>query len=234
MSEFLSELLGTMMLILFGNGVVCNVVLKKTKGSGNDWLLISVGWALAVTIPVYIFGPIGGGHFNPAFTLAVASIGDFEWTKVPMYITAQLIGAMVGAILVYIMYMPHFKATEDEGSKLACFATSPAIDNRVGNFVSEFIGTFVLVFALLGVQNTETVSGLGPIIVGLVILGIGVSLGGTTGYAINPARDLGPRIVHSILFSREKISSEWRYAWVPIIAPICGAVIAATIYTAIF
>ncbi len=234
MSEFLSELLGTMMLILFGNGVVCNVVLKKTKGNGNDWLLISIGWALAVTIPVYIFGPIGGGHFNPAFTIAMASIGDFEWTRVPLYIIAQLIGAMIGAIIVYVMYMPHFKETQDDGDKLACFATSPAINNKVGNIVSEFIGTFVLVISLLGIQNTEVVSGFGPIIVGLVILAIGVSLGGTTGYAINPARDLGPRIVHCILFSREKKSSNWSYSWIPIISPICGAVMGAIIYSSIF
>lgn len=234
MSGFLSELLGTMMLILLGNGVVCNVVLKRTKGNGNDWLLISIGWALAVTIPVYIFGPIGGAHFNPAVTLALASIGEFPWKDVSSYIIAQIIGAMLGAGIVYAMYLPHWEATESKADKLACFATGPAIEHKVGNFISEFIGTFILVFALLGVKHTEVVAGLGPVIVGLIILAIGISLGGTTGYAINPARDLGPRIVHGILPIKGKGVSGWEYAWLPVVAPICGGVVAALLYSSIF
>ena len=234
MSEFLSELLGTMLLILFGNGVVCNVVLKETKGNGSNWLLISVGWALGVTIPVYIFGAIGGAHFNPAVTLAMASIGEIGWEKVPFYIIAQMLGAMLGSIMVYVMYLPHFNINEQKQNNLACFATIPAISNKGSNFISEFIGTFILVFSILGVKNTTVVEGFSPIIVGLIILAIGISLGGTTGYAINPARDLGPRIIYSILPMRYKGEANWSYAWIPVIAPICGGVSASVIYSNIF
>lgn len=234
MSAFLSELLGTMMLILLGNGVVANVVLKRTKGNGSGWLVIASGWALAVAIPVYIFGPIGGAHFNPAVTLGMAVIGQFAWQDVPLYIIAQMVGAIIGACLVYFMYLPHWEETDDPEDKLGCFATGPAINHTVGNFISEFIGTFILVFAILGVGNTESVGGFGPFIVGLIILAIGVSLGGPTGYAINPARDLGPRIAHAFLLIKGKGSSHWEYAWLPVIAPICGGIIAALAFSAIF
>ena len=234
MSTFLAELLGTMLLILLGNGVVANVSLNKSKGQGGGWMVIATGWALAVAIPVFIFGPISGAHFNPAVTLGMAAIGKFAWADVPLYILAQMLGAIIGACLVYLHYLPHWKETTDPGAKLGCFATGPAVKSTVGNFISEFIGTFVLVFAILGVGNTEMVAGLGPIVTGLIIWVIGLTLGGPTGYAINPARDLGPRIAHAILPIAGKGDSDWGYAWIPVVAPICGGIIAALCFSLIF
>lgn len=234
MSTFLAELLGTMILILLGNGVVANVCLKKSKANGGGWMVIATGWALAVAVPVFIFGPISGAHFNPAVTIANAAIGNFAWADVPMYIIAQMIGAILGGCLVFLHYLPHWKETEDKDAKLACFATGPAIPSTLGNFISEFIGTFVLIFALLGIGNTPMVDGLSPIVVGLVIWVIGLTLGGTTGYAINPARDLGPRIAHALLPIPGKGDSNWKYAWIPVVAPIMGGVIAAVIFSIIF
>ena len=234
MSTFLAELLGTALLILLGNGVVANVCLNKSKGNGSGWIVIATGWALAVAIPVFIFGPISGGHFNPAVTLANASIGNFAWADVPMYILAQLLGAILGACLVFLHYLPHWKETPDHETKLGCFATIPAIDSTTGNFISEFIGTFVLVFALLGIGNTTMVDGLSPIVVGLVIWVIGLTLGGPTGYAIKPARDLGPRITHAFLPIPNKGKSNWKYAWIPVVAPILGGIVAAVVFNCIF
>lgn len=234
MSTFLAEFLGTALLILLGNGVVANVSLNKSKGKDGGWIVIATGWALAVAIPVYIFGPISGAHFNPAVTLANASIGNFAWADVPMYIIAQMLGAILGACLVYLHYLPHWKETDDKGVKLGCFATGPAIESTTGNFISEFLGTFVLVFALLGIGNTVMVDGLSPIVVGLVIWVIGLTLGGPTGYAINPARDLGPRIAHAFLPIPNKGDSNWKYAWIPVVAPICGGIVAALIFNLIF
>lgn len=234
MSTFLAELLGTMILILLGNGVVANVCLKKSKANGGGWMVIATGWALAVAVPVFIFGPISGAHFNPAVTIANAAIGNFAWSDVPMYIIAQMIGAILGGCLVYLHYLPHWKETEDKDTKLACFATGPAIPSTLGNFISEFIGTFVLIFALLGIGNTPMVDGLSPIVVGLVIWVIGLTLGGTTGYAINPARDLGPRIAHALLPIPGKGDSNWKYAWIPVVAPIIGGVVAAVVFSIIF
>nr|WP_330373643.1 MIP/aquaporin family protein [Niameybacter massiliensis] len=234
MSTFFAELLGTMILILLGNGVVANVNLNKSKGKGGGWIVVATGWALAVAIPVYIFGPISGAHFNPAVTIANAAIGNFAWADVPMYIIAQMIGAIIGACLVFLHYLPHWKETEDKATKLACFATGPAIPSTIGNFISEFIGTFILVFALLGIGNTVMVDGLSPMVVGLVIWVIGLTLGGPTGYAINPARDLGPRIAHALLPIPGKGDSDWKYAWIPVVAPIAGGVVAALIFAAIF
>ena len=234
MSTFLAELLGTMLLILLGDGVVANVCLKKTKGEGSGWMVIATGWALAVAIPVFIFGPISGAHFNPAVTLGMAAIGKFAWADVPLYILAQMLGAIIGACLVYLHYLPHWKETADPATKLGCFATGPAVKSTVGNFISEFIGTFVLVFGILGVGNTEMVAGLGPIVTGLIIWVIGLTLGGPTGYAINPARDLGPRIAHAFLPIDGKGDSNWGYAWLPVVAPICGGIIAALTFAAIF
>lgn len=234
MSAYLSEFLGTMMLILLGDGVCCAVSLNKSKAQNSGWIVIALGWALAVAIPVYIFGPIGGAHFNPAVTLGMASIGKIAWSMVPGYIVCQMVGAIVGAILVYLMYKPHFDATEDKATKLGVFCTAPAIKDTPFNFISEFIGTFVLVFAILGVSNTASVDGFGPFIVGLIILVIGLSLGATTGYAINPARDLGPRIAHAILPIKDKGDSDWGYAWLPVIAPICGGICATLIFTLLF
>ena len=234
MSHFLAEFLGTALLILLGDGVVGGVVLNKTKAQNSGWIVITWGWALAVGISVYIFGPTSGAHFNPAVTLGLAAIGKFPWSEVPMYIIAQMLGAMLGATLVWLHYLPHWAETEDKGAKLAVFCTAPAIRSTPANFVSEFIGTFVLVFAILGVGNTTMADGLAPFVVALIILVIGLSLGATTGYAINPARDLGPRIAHAILPIAGKGDSDWGYAWIPVVAPICGGIVAALTFAAIF
>ncbi|HCQ88943.1 MULTISPECIES: MIP/aquaporin family protein [unclassified Clostridium] len=234
MSIYLAELLGTMLLILLGDGVVANVCLDKSKANGSGWIVIATGWALAVTIPVFIFGPISGAHFNPAVTLGLAAIGKFPWADVPLFILCQMLGAFIGACLVYIYYKNHFDATEDKDTKRGVFCTAPAIKDTVNNFICEFIGTFVLVFAILGIANTKMVDGISPLVVGLIIWVIGITLGGTTGYAINPARDLGPRIAHAILPIKGKGDSDWGYAWIPIVAPILGGIVAALVFNGIF
>lgn len=234
MTNFLAEMLGTMILIILGDGVVANVVLNKTKAQNSGWIVITSGWALGVTIPVFIFGTTSGAHFNPAVTLGLAAIGKFSWTSVPIYLTAQFIGGFLGAVIVWVFYRPHFKETEDQGAKLGVFCTGPAIRDTFSNFICEFIGTFILVFAILGIGNTHMVDGLAPIVVGLIVWAIGITLGGTTGYAINPARDLGPRIAHYILPIHGKGHSDWGYAWIPVIAPITGGIVAAVFYSIIF
>ena len=234
MSHFLAEVIGTMILILLGDGVVANVLLGKTKGNNSGLIVIATGWAFAVAIPAFIFGGISGAHFNPALTIGLAAIGKFAWADVPVYICAQMIGAILGACLVYLHYLPHWKETEDKGLKLAVFSTGPAIRNTPANFISEFIGTFVLVFGILGLGTVKMVDGLAPFITGLLIWVIGVSLGGTTGYAINPARDLGPRIAHAFLPIHGKGDSDWGYSWIPVVAPILGAIVAALTFNAIF
>ncbi|MGH4120529.1 MIP/aquaporin family protein [Clostridium sp.] len=234
MSIYLAEFLGTAILIILGDGVVANVVLNKTKGNNTGLIVIAFGWALAVAIPVFIFGPISGTHINPAVTLSLAVVGDFPWSQVPGYIIAQMFGAFVGACIVYLQYKDHFDATDDADAKRAVFCTGPAIKNTFSNFVSEFIGTFILVFSLLGFVNTKLAEGMGGFVVGGIILVIGLSLGGTTGYAINPARDLGPRIAHALLPIKDKKGSDWWYAWIPVVAPICGAVVAAVFFKAVF
>jgi glycerol uptake facilitator protein len=234
MSTFLAELVGTMCLILLGDGVVANVILKKTKGADSGWIVITSGWACAVLIPALIFGGISGAHFNPALTIALAAIGKFAWADVPMYIIAQMIGAMIGAALVWIQYLPHWAETEDQGTKLGVFCTGPALRSTGANLISEIIGTFALVFFILALGTVEMAAGLGTFAVGLVILVIGVSLGGTTGYAINPARDLGPRIAHAILPIAGKGDSDWGYSWIPVVGPIIGGLAAAFFFVAIF
>lgn len=234
MSHFMAELIGTMFLILLGDGVVANVVLNKTKAQNSGWIVITVGWALAVAIPVFIFGPASGAHFNPAVTLGMAAIGKLPWAEVPSYIIAQMIGAFIGATLVWLSYLPHWGATEDKGAKLAVFCTGPAIRNTRANFIAEVVGTFVLVFAILGIGNTKMVDGLAPLVVGGIVLVIGLTLGGTTGYAINPARDLAPRIAHFVLPIEGKGDSDWGYAWIPIVAPIVGGTLAALSFSAFF
>lgn len=234
MSGYLGELLGTLLLILIGDGVVAGVCLNKSKAKDGGWITITVGWALAVTLGVLIFGPISGAHFNPAVTLALASIGDFPWSQVPGYIICQMIGAFIGACIVYLQYKQHFDVTDDQDTKRGVFCTAPAIRGTFYNFISEVIGTFVLVFAIIGVANTAAVEGFGPINVGMIILAIGVGLGGTTGYAINPARDLGPRIAHAILPIKNKGNSDWSYAWIPVVGPIVGGVLAALLCNIIF
>ena len=234
MSHILAEIIGTMILIILGDAVVANVILNKTKGNGGGWIVITTGWAFAVAIPAFIFGGISGAHFNPALTLGLATIGKFPWADVPGYIIAQMIGAFLGACVVYLQYLPHWKETEDKGTKLAVFCTGPAIRNTPANFISEFIGTFILVFGILGLGTVTMAPGLGTVAVGFLIWVIGLSLGGSTGYAINPARDLGPRIAHFFLPIAGKGDSDWAYAWIPVVAPICGAIIAALTFNALF
>jgi glycerol uptake facilitator protein len=239
MSEFSAELIGTMLLILLGNGVVANVVLKGTKGYNGGWMVITTGWALAVYVGVVIATPYSGAHLNPAVTLGLAIVGKFAWSKVGMYVLAQLIGSMIGALLVWLVYRDHFTTTKDPNTEMAVFCTAPAIHNRLFNLLSEIVGTFVLVFVIFYFTNAEIsdqktpigLGSLGAIPVAFLVWAIGLSLGGTTGYAINPVRDFGPRIVHAILPLKEKSSSSWSaYAWIPIIGPFIGAAIAAFLY----
>nr|WP_174664701.1 MIP/aquaporin family protein [Thermoanaerobacterium thermosaccharolyticum] len=230
--RILSELFGTMILVLLGDGVVANVVLNKTKGQNSGWIVITTGWAFAVAIPVYITGWIGGAHFNPAVTIGMAVIGKFSWSLVPGYIIAQFLGAFVGAILVYIVYRDHFHATEDKDSKLGVFCTIPAIRNLFYNFSTEVIATAVLLIGILGISNQHNnVGALSAFLVGILIWVIGLTLGGPTGYALNPARDLGPRLAHSVLPIPGKRDSDWGYGLiVPLFGPIIGGILGVLIY----
>lgn len=234
MASLLAELIGTMLLVILGDGVVANVVLKKTKGNSSGWIVITTGWALAVAIPAAIFTSVSGALFNPALTIALAIVGQFTWSQVVPYIIAQLLGAFLGAVVVYITYYNHFEETEDQNSKLGVFCTIPEIEDHKINFLTEFIGTFVLTFAVLGIGAQNIDYGVKVIIVGCLIWAIGLSLGGPTGYAINPARDFGPRLAHFLLPIPRKGSSKWEYAWIPIVAPIIGAICGALVYVNIF
>ncbi|MBV7269408.1 MIP/aquaporin family protein [Winogradskyella luteola] len=235
MTPFIAEIIGTALLILLGGGVVANVVLKKTIGNNSGWIVITTGWALAVYVAVVVAGPHSGAHINPAVTVALAVAGKFPWVDVPIYILAQMLGAMIGALTVWLMYKSHFEVTEDGDAKKAVFCTAPAIRNTFTNFFSEMVGTFVLLFTILyftdaTINTTETVIGLGSLgalPVAFLVWSIGLSLGGTTGYAINPARDLGPRIMHALLPIKDKASNDWSYAWIPIVGPLIGGVLAA-------
>ena len=245
MQSMLAEAIGTMILILLGDGVVANVVLDRTKGHNAGWIVITAGWGIAVAVAVYAVGRVSGAHLNPAVTIALAAIGSFPWADVPGYLVAQMAGAFLGAVVVWLMYLPHFRVTADPGAKLAVFATGPAIRNTVSNCIGEIVGTAVLVFGILAIAaNAQTLSkpgdvdlsfvfsrGLQPLLVGVLVLGIGLSLGGTTGYAINPARDLGPRLAHALLPIPGKGSSDWEYSWIPVIAPIVGGVAGAGLYS---
>ena len=241
MIELTGEFLGTFILILLGNGVVANVNLDKTYSHGAGWIVITAGWALAVFVAVLATADMSGAHINPAVTLGLAFSGLFEWSKVLPFIVAQMAGAMLGAFTVYIFFNNHFKITTTTGVKRACFCTAPAIRNYPVNFFSELIGTFVLIFAVLLITLPQLeyesfgstkvgLGSLGALPVALVVFSVGLSLGGTTGYAINPARDLGPRIVHSLIPFTNKDSSDWKYSWIPILGPIAGALIAAILY----
>lgn len=234
MTEFLAEVIGTMILIIFGAGVVAGVVLKDSKAENSGWIVVTIAWGLAVTMGVYAVGNFSGAHLNPAVTLGFAAIGELPWTKVPVYITAQIIGAILGAAIVFFNYLPHWQQTEDKTAKLAVFATIPAIRRPFSNLVSEIIGTTVLVMGLLFIGANEFTEGLNPLIVGALIVAIGMSLGGTTGYAINPARDLGPRIAHALLPIPGKGKSDWSYAWVPVVGPVFGGIYGAVFYKALF
>ncbi|HOY17790.1 MAG TPA: MIP/aquaporin family protein [Haliscomenobacter sp.] len=228
-SPFLGELIGTMVLILLGNGVVANVLLSKTKGNNGGLIAITAGWGFAVTMGIFIAQKFGSpaAHLNPAVTIAMA-VKDNNFSNVLPFISAQLLGAILGATLVWLHHLPHWGATNDQSLKLAAFSTSPAIPNAPANLISEIIGTLVLVIGVIALY-AEAGSGMAPLLVGVLVWSIGLSLGGTTGYAINPARDLGPRIAHAILPIAGKGGSEWGYAWVPVVGPIVAALIAGAI-----
>ncbi|MBS1526963.1 MAG: aquaporin family protein [Bacteroidetes bacterium] len=238
MTPLMAEFLGTMLLILLGDGVVANVVLNDTKGNNSGWIVITTAWGLAVFVGVTVAGPYSGAHLNPAVTIGLAIAGKFPWASALSYIAAQLLGAMAGSFLVWVMYYNHFQRTNNPGLVLAVFCTGPAVRNYVSNIASEIIGAFVLIIGVLyitGAQITPTqtpvgLGSVGALPIALFVWVIGLSLGGTTGYAINPARDLGPRIMHAILPIKSKGTSDWAYAWIPVFGPVIGAVIAACLY----
>ena len=238
MTPFFAEFIGTGVLVLLGNGVVANVVLTDTKGQQSGWMVITTGWAMAVYVGVVIANPYSGSHLNPAVTIAMAVAGNLAWSSVVPYILAQLLGAMTGASLVWLIYRNHFDRTADPALKLAVFATAPAIRNNLSNLISEMIGTFVLIFTVFyftkaEITDSKTPIGLGSVgalPVALLVWSIGLSLGGTTGYAINPARDLGPRIMHYVLPIKNKRGSDWGYSWIPIVGPVLGGLLAVGIF----
>ena len=239
MSTFTAEWIGTAILVLLGDGVVANVLLNKSKGQNAGWIVIATGWGLAVMLGVYCVGTFSQAHLNPAVTIGLWSIGKFPLANVPGYLAAQMLGAMTGAILVWLVYLPHWRATADPAAKLGVFCTAPGVRSPVSNLVTEIIATFVLVVgihAALGPNNLPADhgfnTGFGPVVVGLIVVAIGISLGGPTGYAINPARDLGPRLVHAFLPIPGKGSSDWAYAWIPVIGPVMGGVLGAHFHSA--
>ena len=235
----LFEFIGTAILVLFGDGVVASNCLKKSKGENGGWVVITLAWGLAVMLGVFISGPYSGAHLNPAVTLGLAAAGTFSWSLVVPYIVAQMLGGFVGAVLVYAFYKDHYDATDDPAVKLGTFCTAPAIRNYGRNLFSEILGTFVLVFVILALsigENTPEVGmgALGAFPVAMLIVALGMSLGGTTGYAINPARDLAPRLAHAVLPIKGKGSNDWAYSWVPVVGPIIGGFIAAALYCLIY
>ena len=227
----MAEFIGTGILLLLGNGVVANVILQQTKGHGAGWITISLGWGVSVFVAVFIVANYSGAHINPAVTLGLALAGIFDWDLVPLYLMAQFLGGAVGAFLVYLFYWNHFQVTEDTDMNRAVFCTAPAIRNDASNLLSEIIATFVLVFGVLYLVEPEIGLGsLDAIPVGIIVLAIGLTLGGTTGYAINPARDLSPRIVHALVPLKHKGGSDWGYAWIPVVGPIAGGLLAGWIF----
>ncbi|MDE3179908.1 MAG: aquaporin family protein [Acidobacteriota bacterium] len=236
MRLFMAELVGTLLMILLGDGVVAGVLLAKSKAEKSGWIVITTGWAMAVAVGVYAVGRISGAHLNPAITVSYAIVGRFPWVHVLPYVGGQLIGAFIGAVLVWLAYFAHWGVTDDPQSKLLVFSTVPAIPHYASNVVTEIIGTFVLVFGCLaiGANNAPTQTGLTPLLVGFLVWAIGLCLGGPTGYAINPARDLAPRIAHAILPIPGKGTSDWKYSWVPIVAPLAGGTLGAVAYVKLF
>ncbi len=230
----LAEVFGTAVLIILGDGVVAGVLLTRSKAQNAGWIVITTGWALAVAIAVYTIINLTGAHLNPAVTIGLASIGLTDWGVVPWYLAGEFVGAFIGAVIVFLHYMPHWAETEDPGLKLAVFSTGPAIRNTVSNLVSEIIGTFMLVFGVLAIVQNELAPGLAALLIGFLVWAIGLSLGGPTGYAINPARDLGPRIAHAVLPIPGKGSSDWSYSWIPVVGPIVGGILGAVVYQAVF
>jgi glycerol uptake facilitator protein len=236
LSIFGAEVIGTALLILLGNGVVAGVLLSLSKAQNGGWIVITFGWGMGVMVGVFAVSQFSGAHLNPAVTLGFAVIGNTEWSDVPKYLAGEFVGAFIGATLVYLAYLSHWGETEDPGLKLACFSTAPAIRNTAANIITEVIGTFVLVFGVLVIfaDKATAATGLGGLLVGLLVFAIGLSLGGPTGYAINPARDLGPRIMHAILPIPGKGPSDWGYAWIPVVAPIIGGVLGALAFDAFY
>jgi len=239
MSVFLAEVLGTFILIYLGCGVVAGDLLSFSKSKGSGWIIITLAWGLAVTMAIYAVGSISGAHINPAVTLGLAVSGEFNeqfkgWSDVPYYFAGQLLGAMLGSLMVYFHYLPHWEKTAESEKKLGVFATSPAIKNSFSNLFSEIMGTFFLLFLLRSIGSNEFTEGLNPIVVGLIVVTIGLCLGGTTGYAINPARDFGPRIVHYLLPIKGKGSSDWSYSWIPILGPFLGGMLGSLSYDLFF
>jgi len=230
----IAETIGTALLIILGDGVVAGVLLGKSKAQNSGWIVITTGWALAVAVGVYAIGGLTGAHLNPAVTLGLATIGLTEWDVVPYYLVGEFVGAFIGAVVVYLHYLPHWAATEDPGLKLAVFSTGPAIRNTVTNLISEIIGTFMLVFGVLLITSNELAPGFAALLVGFLVWGIGLSLGGPTGYAINPARDLGPRIAHAVLPIAGKGGSDWEYSWIPVVGPVIGGILGAVAFQALF
>ena len=237
MPAYLAEFVGTLILVLLGDGVVANVVLRQTKGHNSGWIVVTTGWALAVTFAVYCTNTFSGAHLNPAVTIGLAAIGKFDPAQVPGYLGAQMLGGIAGAILVWLAYLPHWKATEDPAAKLGVFCTAPAIRHTLANLLCEIIGTAVLVLGVLAILSPQNLvpnsgfdKGFAPALVGMMVWAIGLSLGGPTGYAINPARDLGPRIAHALLPIAGKGGSDWSYAWIPVVGPILGGLVGAMAY----
>ena len=244
MQAYIGEVIGTMILIILGDGVVAGVLLRNSKAENSGWIVITFGWGMAVAVAVYVVGQFSGAHINPAVTIGLAASGQFEWALVPGYIIAQFIGAFIGAVIVWLAYLAHWGETEDEGLKLGVFCTAPAIYNTPANLITEIIGTFVLVFGVSGIVANAAAagggaatilgSGINPLIVGLLVLGIGLSLGGPTGYAINPARDLGPRIAHAVLPIAGKGGNDWGYSWIPVVGPIIGGILGGVLFVILF
>ncbi|MDD5084487.1 MAG: aquaporin family protein [Candidatus Omnitrophica bacterium] len=236
MHNFMGELFGTMILVLLGDGVVANVLLKKSKGENSGWMVISSGWGFAVAVAVYVAGWVSGAHINPAVTFGFLIIGKIGLMDVPYYLAGQLIGGFLGAMIVWLAYLPHWKITEDPDKKLSVFCTMPAVRNFGANLLTEIIGTAMLLVGVLGIFNVHNSigSGVGPYLVGILVFSIGLSLGGPTGYAINPARDLMPRIAHALLPIPGKRDSDWSYAWIPVVGPLIGSVFGAGLYHIIF
>jgi glycerol uptake facilitator protein len=244
MEAYIAEFIGTMILIILGDGVVAGVLLRNSKAENSGWIVITFGWAMAVAIAIYCVYQFSGALINPAATIGLAVAGELDWSLVPGYIIAQFLGAFVGAVIVWLAYLAHWGETEDQGLKLGVFCTAPAIYNTPANLITEIIGTFVLVFGVLGIvanagaaggeAATIIGSGLNPLLVGLLVLGIGLSLGGPTGYAINPARDLGPRIAHALLPIAGKGGSDWGYSWIPVVGPIIGGILGAVAWMVLF
>ncbi len=241
MSVFVAETIGTAMLILLGCGVCANTSLSRSKASSAGWLTVNIGWGFAVAISVYLTNEFSGGHLNPAVSLGMAVLGKITWTELVIYVAGQFLGAVIGSALVWLAFFAHWGATEDKATKLGVFCTAPAIPHTIANLISEAIGTFVLMLGVLAIATPENLipdsgfkEGFGPFLVGILVWAIGMSLGGPTGYAINPARDLGPRIAHFLLPIAGKGDSDWNYSWIPVVGPLVGAVLAALFYSAVW